>query len=119
MIRSRWLRSALIGVALCSLAVGLFLYLQTVELLKPPVQVLPMFQTALRFIDRDEPQQAVPLLQELIEGRPRSPLLLFYLSAALDAQNTGLTEAESQFIAALAVPGAERRWSHGARTIPN
>ena len=117
----RWLRRhrwVLIGVVSSLPVLGLFLYRPIIQSAKPPVRAiiqpakppledLPDFQSALRFVDQDGSEQAVRLLFRIKQEYPRSALLLFYLSTALDAQQHQWTEAESHFSAALAVPGAE------------
>jgi serine/threonine protein kinase len=90
-----------------------------VERLKPPIETLPDFQSAISLLDDEEEDVKPPLnrLSKLKSRYPESALLLFYLSFALDVHGNDY-DANDQFNLALMVPHAEETLVAWAKDHP-
>jgi hypothetical protein len=111
-------RSFLIGFAFGAFAVTLLTYRPTTRVFKPALEDSPDFRAALRFIDQDEPEKALPILRKIQDELSQPALLLFYLGVALDGQRQQWAEAESLVSSALASPEAEKAFVTWGRRHP-
>jgi serine/threonine protein kinase len=106
------------GAAILIVAAAL-LYRPIAERLKPPIESLRDFQSAILLLDDEEEEvkPALDLLRKLKSRYPESALLLFYLSFAFDAYRNDY-DANDQFNLALNVPGAKEMLVAWAKDHP-
>jgi serine/threonine protein kinase len=93
-----------VACLICLMLSVALLYPRINELLKPRIETLPDFQSAIEHLDQYESQRALELLLPLEQDYRQSPLLQLYLSFALDGDRKW-KEAESHFAAVAAALG--------------